>query len=136
MACLISSGITRSCGYSFGGLQLVYLANASEVSSVGKDSDGQITGVTMATGATFYQFEQGKKEVLEDLGVGDIVAIYQDQSDIYWYYGELGRGLKASTLSIDTGTADADDAVATIALAGGNRGYANTVDSSIIAALL
>ena len=155
MACLITSGITRDCGYNFGGLQLVYLANATEVTAVTKDSDGQITGVTMVTGATFYEFEfepqsgqkleelqagtvskyilqtlnfqlsninQAKKNVLEDLGVGDIVAIMQDQQDIYWYFGELGRGLQATTLSIDSGAEDADPAIATIALVGGNRG--------------
>ena len=79
---------------------------------------------------------QAKKEVLEDLGVSDLVCIMQTQDDLYWYFGELGRGLKPTTLNIDSGTADADDAVATVALAGGNRGYANTVDSSIIAGLL
>ena len=169
MACLITAGITRDCGYSFGGLQLVYLANATEVSSVSKDTDGQITGITMVTGATFYQFEfepqsgqkleelqagtsskyilqtlnfqlanitQAKRNVLNDLGVGDMVAIMQDQSDLYWYFGDLGRGLAATTLSVDSGAADADPAVATIALQGGNRGYSVTVDESIIAALL
>ena len=169
MSCLISAGITRDCGYNFGGLQLIYLANASEVTTISKDATGLVTGITMATGSTFYAFEfepetgqkleelqagnvskfvlqtlnlqlanitQAKKEVLEDLGVSDIVAIMQTQDDLYWIFGELGRGLKATTLSIDSGTADADNAVATIALAGGNRGYSNTVDSSIIAALL
>ena len=169
MAGFINSGITRTCGYSFGGLQLVYLANASEVTAVSKDATNQITGITMASGATFYEFEfepqtgqkleelqsgsvskfvlqtlnfqlanitQGKKDILEDLGVGDIVAIMQDQSDIYWLFGELGRGLQAGTLSIDSGAADADNAIATVALIGGNRGYANSVDSSIIAGLL
>lgn len=170
MACLFTAGITRDCGYNFGGLQKIYLANASEVESIGNDpSTSQITGITMATGATFYEFEfepetgqkleelqagnvskfvlqtlnlqlanitQTKKEVLEDLGVSDVIAIMQTQDDLYWLFGELGRGLKATTLSIDSGTADADNAVATISLAGGNRGYANTVDSSIIDGLL
>lgn len=169
MSCLISAGITRDCGYNFGGLQNIYLANASEVTAVAKDADNQITGITMASGATFYAFEfepetgqkleelqsgnvskfilqtlnlqlanitQAKKEVLEDLGVSDIVAIMQTQDDLYWYFGELGRGLKATVLSIDSGTADADNAVATITLTGGNRGYANTVDDTIIAGLL
>ena len=121
MSCLFSAGITRDCGYNFGGLQKVYLANASEVISVDKDTDNQITGITMSSGATFYEFE---------------FAIMQTQDDLYWYFGELGRGLKASTLNIDSGTADADDATATVALAGGNRGYANSVDESIIAGLL
>ena len=169
MSCLITAGITRDCGYNFGGLQLIYLANATEVTAIEKDADNQITGITMASGATFYQFEfepetgekleelqsgnvskfilqtlnfqlanitQVKKNVLEDLGVGDIVAIMQTQDDTYWYYGELGRGLKAGTLNIDSGTADADDAVATIALVGSNRGYSNTVLADIIAGLL
>lgn len=169
MSCLISAGITRDCGYNFGGLQNIYLANASEISAIASDADGQVTGITMASGATFYAFEfepetgqkleelqagnvskfvlqtlnlqlanitQAKKDVLEDLGVSDIVAIMQTQDDLYWIFGQFGRGLKATTLSIDSGTADADNAVATIALAGGNRGYSNTVSSDIIAGLL
>ena len=74
MACLISSGITRTCGFNFGGLQLVYIANASEVSSVAKDADNQITGITMATGATFYQFEFEPETAqrLEELQAGNI----------------------------------------------------------------
>lgn len=170
MACLFSAGITRDCGYNFGGLQEIYLANKSEVTSIDEDpTTNQITGITMASGATFYQFQfepetgqkleelqagnvskyilqtlnmqlanitQTKKDVLEDLGLSDVVAIMQGQDDLYWLFGEFGRGLKATTLSIDSGAADADNAVATLALAGGNRGYSNTVDETIIAGLL
>lgn len=169
MSCLITSGIVRDCGYNFGGLQLVYLANATEVTSVDKDTDGQITGITMSSGATFYEFQfepqsgqkleelqsgtvsryilqtlnfqlanitQTKRNVLNDLGVGDMVAIMQDQADLYWYFGDLGRGLQATTLSIDSGAADSDPAVATVGLVGGNRGYSVTVDEDIIAGLL
>lgn len=169
MSCLISAGITRDCGFNFGGLQKIYLANAAEVTTVTKNPSNVITGITMASGSSFYEFEfepetgqkleelqagnvskfvlqtlnlqlanitQAKKEVLEDLAVSDIVAIMQTQDDVYWYFGELGRGLKATTLSIDSGTADADNAVASISLVGGNRGYANQVSSTIIAGLL
>ena len=170
MACLFSAGITRDCGYNFGGLQKVYIANKSEVTGITSDAvTNQITGITMASGATFYEFEfepetgqkleelqagnvskyvlqtlnmqlaninQVKSDVLEDLALSDCVVIMQEQDDLYWLFGQLGRGLKATTLSIDSGTADADNAVATVALAGGNRGYSKTVDSTIIAGLL
>jgi len=169
MSCLFTAGITRDCGYSFGGLKKIYLANESDIVSVNRDVTNQITGITMGTGGTFYEFEfepqtgqkleelqagnvskfvlqtlkfqlanitLAKKEVLEDLAIATTVAIIEDEAGLYWYFGELGRGLLTTVLSIDSGTKDADDAVATINLAGGNRGYATTVDSSIIAALL
>ena len=169
MACLINAGITRDCGFSFGGLQKVYLANKADVDTVTHDVDGSISGITMITGATFYEYEfepqtaqalqeltigtvsrfinqtlnmslagmtQEKKDVLEDMANADMVAIYQDQAGTYWFYGEKGRGLRAVTVNPDSGTADADDNLVTISLAGGNTGYADTVDSSIIAGLL
>ena len=169
MACLINAGITRDCGFAFGGLQKIYLANKADVSAVAHETDGTISGITMTTGATFYEYEfepetgqalqelqagsvsrfilqtlnlslagmtQAKKEVLEDMANADMVAIYQDQSDVYWFYGEFGRGLRAATLNPDSGTADADDNLVAISLAGGNRGYSDTVDSTIIAGLL
>ena len=53
MSCLLSAGVTRSCGFQFGGLKKVYLANFEEVDSVATQTDGAITGVTMtSTGAT------------------------------------------------------------------------------------
>jgi hypothetical protein len=170
MACLINAGITRDCGFAFGGLQKIYLANKADVSTVAHDSGtNEITGITMTTGATFYEYEfepetgqalqelqagsisrfvlqtlnlslagmtQSKKDVLEDMANADMVAIYQKQDDVYFYYGELGRGLRAATLTVDSGTADADSDLVQISLAGGNRGYADTVDSTIIAGLL
>lgn len=169
MACLINAGITRDCGFSFGGLQKVYLSNKDDVSTIAHDTTGEITGITMTTGGTFYEYEfepqtaqalqelqvgtvsrfvnqtlnmslagitQAKKEVLEDMANGDLVAIYQDQAGLYWYYGENGRGLRAATLTFDSGTADGDDNAVTISLVGGSTGYADTVDSTIIAGLL
>ena len=61
MSCLLSAGVTRSCGFQFGGLKKVYLANFEEVSAVAHDATGQITGVTMtSTGATWYEFSMSK----------------------------------------------------------------------------
>lgn len=169
MSCLLTNGVTRGCDFGFGGLQTILLANKSEIESMAKNTDDTITGITMATGATFYEFQfepetgqalqelqvgspsrfvlqtlnmqlanvsQSKKNVLNNLANGDLVAIYEDQKDQYFLFGELGRGLRASTLTIDTGTADADGYIVTIALVGGNSGYANEVESSVVQAYL
>lgn len=168
--CLITSGITRTCDFSVGGLSVLYLANKSEVSAVSKDSNGQVTGITMVTGATFYDFEyvpqtaqaieslqvgtisksvlqtinaqldnitQIKKNVLQNLVLGDLVAIVRKNADGGYYLFEGGdRGLNAVTGDLDSGTADTDDAGFTLSLAAANRGYADQVDQSIIAGLL
>ena len=170
MSCLLSAGVTRSCGFQFGGLKKVYLANFEEVASVAHQTDGEITGITMtSTGATWYEFEyepntaqkleelqagavsrfvnqtlnmrlanvtQAKKEVLEDLANATVSVILQTQDDLYWMFGEPTKsaGLRATVLSIDSGTAQSDDAAVTITLVGGNLGYADTVDATVVAA--
>ena len=172
MSCLLSSGVTRSCGYQFGGLKKVYLANFEEVSAVTKQADGEITGITMtSTGATWYAFEyepntaqkleelqagavsrfvnqtlnmklanvtQAKRNVLNELANATLSVILQTQDDLYWFFGEptLSAGLRATVLSIDSGTAQADDAAVTITLVGGNLGYANSVDAAAVAAAI
>lgn len=172
MSCLLSAGVTRSCGFQFGGLKKVYLANYEEVSAVTHQADGEITGITMtSTGATWYAFEyepntaqkleelqagavsrfvnqtlnmklanvtQAKKEVLEDLANATLAVVLQTQDDLYWYFGEPTKsaGLRATVLSIDSGTAQADDASVTITLVGGNLGYADTVDAAVVAAVI
>lgn len=172
MSCLLSNGVTRSCGFQFGGLKKVYLANFEEVSAVAHSVTGLITGVTMtSTGATWYEFQyepntaqkleelqagavsrfvnqtlnlklanvtQEKKEVLEDLANATMAAIIQTQDDLYWYFAEPTKsaGLRATVLSIDSGTATADDAAVTITLVGGSIGYADTVDTSVVAGLI
>lgn len=74
MACLINAGVTRDCGFSFGGLQKVYLANKSDIVSVSHDVDGQITGVTTLSGGTFYEyeFEPQTAQALQELNVGTV----------------------------------------------------------------
>ena len=172
MSCLLSNGVTRSCGFQFGGLKKVYLANFEEVSAVAHDTTGLITGITMtSTGATWYAFEyepntaqkleelqagavsrfvnqtlnmklanvtQAKKETLEDLANATLAVVLQTQDDLYWYFGEPTKsaGLRATVLSIDSGTAQADDAAVTITLVGGNLGYADTVKASVVAAVI
>ena len=57
MGCLLTAGITKDCGHSFGGLKEVLIGNFDELSSLDYAADGSITGVTMVTGATAYEFE-------------------------------------------------------------------------------
>jgi len=174
MSCLLSNGVTRSCGFQFGGLKKVYLANFEEVSAVTYSGTTcqTITGVTMSsTGATWYEFEyepntaqkleelvagavsrfvnqtlnmrlanitQAKKCVLDELANATLSLIIQDQQNIFWFMGEPTKsaGLRATVLSIDSGTAQSDDASATITLVGGNLGYANQITASAVAAAI
>lgn len=173
MSCLLSAGVTRSCGFQFGGLKKVYLANFDEVSAVAySGTSGVITGVTMSsTGATWYEFDyepntaqkleelqagavsrfvnqtlnmklanitQAKKMVLDTLANATVSAIMQTQDDAFWFYGEPTKsaGLRATVLSIDSGTAQADDAAATLTLVGGSLGYANQITASAVQAAI
>lgn len=73
MACLIISGASKSCEYSFGGLDTITLGNYSELSSVAKDSNGVVTGITMTSGATMfnYQFENETGSFLNEYQVSN-----------------------------------------------------------------
>lgn len=75
--CLIPTGITStldsSCNGSIGGLLKVYLGNKSQLSSVRKDSDDQITGITMSGSGKAYRFE-----FEEETGSGLIEALQPD----------------------------------------------------------
>lgn len=53
------AGITLDCSNNKGGIKTVYIANYGDVTGV-QESEGVITGITMATGATFkaYQFRK------------------------------------------------------------------------------
>ncbi len=173
MSCLLSNGVTRTCGFQFGGLKKVYIANYEEISSVNySGATNVISGVTMtSTGATWYEFEyeyntgqkleelqagavsrfvnqtlnmklanvtQAKKEVIEDLANATVSVILQTQDDLYWMLGEKTKsaGLRATVLSIDSGTSNTDDAAVTITLVGSSLGYANQVDSASVAAII
>jgi len=63
MSCLINSGLSKDCKYSFGGLDKIYLANRSEIdATVGDfgyeyDGTGIVTGITMVSPAVFYEYQ-------------------------------------------------------------------------------
>lgn len=58
MACLITNGISRTCDFAVGGIKSsIWLGNAGDFTP-SYDTTGQITGVTVASGATFYEYQQ------------------------------------------------------------------------------
>lgn len=69
MSCLLANGISKECAHAFGGLKEIYIGNFSDLESLTYDVDGQITGVTLASGATIYEFEFVKDtgQALEEL---------------------------------------------------------------------
>ena len=69
MSCLLTAGVTKDCAHAFGGLKEVYIGNFSELTSIEYDADGQVTGFTMTSGSTAYEFEFVKDtaQTLEEL---------------------------------------------------------------------
>ena len=166
--CLIPTGITRGCEYSFGGLSKVYLGNRDFITAK-MDGDEVITGFTKTLGEKFYEFQvepetaqlleelqagnaskfiqqtlnfsltnitQEKKAVLEALGLAKIIALVEFQNGVFKVAGQYGSGLKATTLSIDSGTAIADLNGATVSLVGGSTGFANEATAGAVTSAL
>lgn len=50
------AGIPQDCSPSMGGIDLVLLANKDDVSAITVNSDGEISAITMETGAYFYEY--------------------------------------------------------------------------------
>jgi hypothetical protein len=74
MACLITNGIARDCGFSFGGLKKMYIAPKANVITIGKNqTTNVITGITLQTGDTkffAYEFEPNTAQLLQELQTG------------------------------------------------------------------
>jgi len=165
MACIISNGIARECDFAVGGVDKVYLANKDDIESVAYAADGSVSGITMVTGATWYEFQpelnsasltqslqvgnvsryvqqtvvfsvaslnQEKIKTLDDLSLTTLVAMIKANDGNWYLVGDKGSGLKASALESTTGAAESDDAIATVTVQGGNKGYAPVVDPSIV----
>ena len=167
MACLLSAGITKECGFAFGGLKKVYIGNFSEISGTTYQADGTVSGMTMTSGKTFFEFEyevdtaqkleelvagavsryvnqtlnfklanmtQAKSKVLEELAVATLSAIVQTSDGKFWLFGDINKsaGLKATVLTVDSGTAKGDDNSITVTLVGASLGYADEVLSTVV----
>ncbi len=73
MACLVSAGIGRDCGFSFGGLKAMYVSSKANVLDIDKNAGNTITGITMQTGGTVfhaYEFEPNTGQLLQELQTG------------------------------------------------------------------
>ena len=68
------SGLIQDCATSKGGVAEVYLANYDDVSAI-TVTDGQVTGITMATGKKFkrYYFRPGTSSMTSTLNL-DVAA--------------------------------------------------------------
>lgn len=170
MSCLLSAGVTRECGFQFGGLKKVYIGNYSEVTGVTYETDGTVSGITMSGATKFFEFEyeldtaqkleelqvgavsrfvnqtltfklahitQAKTKVLEELANAILSAIVQTTDGTYWLFGDPNKsnGLKATVISIDSGTAKGDDATATVTLVGASLGYSDEVNANVITSI-
>lgn len=82
MPCLIITGITRSCGYSFGGIQKVYLTNKDNVTARKNLSTNVVTAFTMTNSDKFFRFEAEPEtsQLIEELQVGGSSFIKQTLS--------------------------------------------------------
>ena len=54
--CLLTQGFVKDCRDSVGGIKTIYLANKHLIDSI-TSADGEITAITMDTGANFYKYE-------------------------------------------------------------------------------
>lgn len=167
MSCLLSAGVTKECGFAFGGLKKVYIGNFSDVTGVTYTTGGTVTGITMSALAKFFNFEyevdtaqkleelvagavsrfvnqtlnfklanmtQAKSVVLEQLAVGVLTAIVQTSDGKYWMFGDPNKsaGMRATVLTVDSGTAKADDNAITVTLVGASLGYADEVEAATV----
>ena len=58
MGCLITNGISRACDFAVGGIKgSIYILNDEDVTEVAYDATGQVTGVTLTSGSTVYEFQ-------------------------------------------------------------------------------
>jgi hypothetical protein len=57
MSCYITSGVTLSCNFAFGGLSKIYLANYDQITGVTRGGDSTVSAIGMSAGAKFYEFQ-------------------------------------------------------------------------------
>jgi len=57
MSCLIDSGVKRTCEFSAGGLNSLYIANLDEVTDYTVGTDGEITAINFSSPGGFYDYD-------------------------------------------------------------------------------
>ena len=87
ISCSLNKDLLRSntCGYSLPEVKDIYLANFADVVSAGTiydcESGVTVTGITLATGATFYHIEPAKNSV-EFLALGRTVGLEASEQSV------------------------------------------------------
>lgn len=98
------SGIILDCTSSMGGIKTVYIANYGDVQNVQMDAEnGIISGVTMASGATFkpYQFRKGTSSMNSTLTADETTGLnyVTTNVDLVFTKMETAKRLEMTALS-------------------------------------
>lgn len=105
MACLQTlNGLGRTCDTSMGGINEVYIANYEDITSVEYSTDGgEITGITMNSGAKFkkYWFRKGTGSLTKTLNVSENGSNFV-QSDLVLQFDrmETKKRIEMAALSV------------------------------------
>ena len=99
------SGITLDCSHSLGGIKTAYIANYGDVESViVDDASGTISGLTMASGATFqpYQFRKQTGSMTSTLTVDETAGVNYVSTELSLVFTkmETAKRIELSALSI------------------------------------
>ena len=99
------NGITLDCSHSLGGIKTVYIANYGDVESViVDDASGTISGLTMASGATFqpYQFRKQTGSLTSTLTVDETAGVNYVSTELSLVFTkmETAKRIELSALSI------------------------------------
>lgn len=99
------AGIQLDCAASLGGIKTVYIANYGDVTSVEvDDANGEITGITMASGATFkpYQFRKQTGSMTSTLNVDETAGInyVSTQVSLVFTKQETSKRVEMSALAL------------------------------------
>lgn len=99
------AGITLDCSNNMGGIKTVYIANFGDVTTVTKDTEGEIiTGITMADGAKFktYQFRKGTSSMSSELTADETNGLNYVTTNLSLVFTkmETAKRVEMSALSI------------------------------------
>lgn len=99
------NGITLDCSHSLGGIKTAYIANYGDVESViVDDASGTISGLTMASGATFqpYQFRKQTGSMTSTLTVDETAGVNYVSTELSLVFTkmETAKRIELSALSI------------------------------------
>lgn len=147
MACLITTGLTKSCGYLVGGVTEIYLTNWAEVSAT---TTSTVTWKAGATQAKFFKIEPEKNtgsfvdelvvnngqkarnhsvsfqlnkkdaqvlDVADQISLGNFVAIVKDRNGVNFLLGAT-NGMEATVTSVNSGANETDAAGLIVTIAG------------------